>query len=168
MVVGASLVAVLYLQVRFNLVVETVQFAVDTVQFARRLVDGCGTSLCCEDCLVIGVSRVIDGDTFVSSGGMRVRLFGVDTPEVGERCSSTATDRLRELAGDEVRVENGPRFIDPYGRRLYYVYAENGESIDEKLVQEGLARAWTRDGQHGDTLMRLESEARRGREDCLW
>ena len=38
----------------------------------------------------------------------RVRLFGVDTPEQGERCYSEATERLKELAGDTVRVELGP------------------------------------------------------------
>jgi len=65
---------------------------------------GCETTLCCPDCEVISVTRVIDGDTFVS-GGDRVRLFGMDTPEVGEPCYSEATARLRELAKDAVRVE---------------------------------------------------------------
>ena len=41
--------------------------------------DGCKTTLCCPDCEVISVTRVIDGDTFVS-GAERVRLFGMDTP----------------------------------------------------------------------------------------
>ena len=27
-----------------------------------------------------------DGDTFVTSGNQSVRLFGVDTPERGEKC----------------------------------------------------------------------------------
>jgi hypothetical protein len=27
--------------------------------------------------------------------------------------------------------------VDPYGRRLLYMYAESGESIDEILVKEG-------------------------------
>ena len=33
-------------------------------------------------------------------------------------------------------------------------------SIDATLVREGLARAWTRDGQHRDTLVELERDAR--------
>ena len=161
MATGASLVVLLYLQVQFN-------FVVGTVQFARQLTDGCDTTLCCEDCPVVSVTRVIDGDTFVSSNNVRVRLFGVDTPEVGQRCSEAATDRLRESAGAKVRVEDGPRLNDRYGRRLYYAFTEDGESIDEKLVREGLARAWTGDGQYESTLRRLESEARRGRKGCLW
>ena len=128
---------------------------------------GCGTELCCEGCDLLAVTRVIDGDTFVSPQG-RVRLFGLDTPEVGERCASEATQRLLALARDEVRVERGPRDLDPYGRALYYIYTERGDSIDEILVREGLAVAWTADGQHRQFLMGLEELARTSGVGCLW
>ena len=72
----------------------------------------CGTTLCCSNCPTIPVLRVIDGDTFATSGNQSVRLFGVDTPERGEECYREATNRLRELAGGEVRVELGPRSLD--------------------------------------------------------
>ncbi len=116
----------------------------------------CSTTLCCSNCPAIPVLRVIDGDTFATSGDQSVRLFGVDTPERGEKCYRKATDRLCELAGGEVRVELGPRSRDRYGRLLYYVYTQDGGSIDERLVSEGLAKAWTRDGQRRDLLMGLE------------
>ena len=77
----------------------------------------CGTTLCCSNCPVIPVLRVIDGDTFATSGNQSVRLFGVDTPERGEKCYREATARLRELTGGEVRVELGPRSRDRYGDR---------------------------------------------------
>ena len=79
----------------------------------------CGTTLCCSDCPAISVLRVIDGDTFTTSGNQSVRLFEVDTPERGEKCYREATARLRELAGGEVRVELGPRSRDRYERLLY-------------------------------------------------
>ena len=104
------------------------------------------TELRCLDCPTLEVSRVIDGDTFYSPAG-RVRLFGVDTPERGQRCFTEATDRLQELTGTTVRVETGPRDTDRYGRLLYYVYTADGTSIDAALVRKGLARAWTQDGQ---------------------
>jgi endonuclease YncB( thermonuclease family) len=44
---------------------------------------------------------------------------------------------------------------------LAYVYTEDGFSIDEVLVREGLAQAWTSDGQHRSLLVALESDARR-------
>ena len=50
----------------------------------------------------------------------------------------------------------GPRSQDRYGRLLYYVYTQAGDSIDEMLVSEGLAKAWTRDGQHRDLLVGFE------------
>ena len=85
----------------------------------------------------------------------------MDTLDRGERCFTEATDRLSGLAGELIRVESGPRATDPFGRRLYYVYTESGISIDAVFVREGLARAWTRDGQHREYLAEVESEARR-------
>ena len=125
------------------------------------------TTLRCADCPTLLVSRVIDGDTFDSPGG-RVRLFGVDTPERGERCYSAAGKGLKQLAGRVVRLEAGPRAEDRGGRRLFYIYTEAGNSIDEILVREGLARAWTSDGQHRDLLIGLEREAQRRSAGCLW
>jgi len=92
----------------------------------------------------------------------------LDTPEVGERCFSEATERLRELAGARVRVEPGPRSTDPFGRSLAYLYTESGVSIDEALVREGLAVAWRRDGQHRNYPVNLEAEVRENGVGCLW
>lgn len=127
----------------------------------------CDTILCCQNCDSVPVERIVDGDTFRSEGG-RVRLYGVDTPEVGEPCADEATERLEKLARDEVLVEAGPRDLDQFGRKLYYIYTTRGESIDEILVQEGLAVAWTRDGQHMDILIGLERGAREKGVGCLW
>ena len=126
----------------------------------------CRTVLCCESCRTMRVLRVIDGDTFDSPDG-RVRLFGVDTPERNERCYTEASRRLSQLAGSKVRVQGGPRGGEG-NRLLFYVYNRNGESIDERLVQEGLAQAWTRDGQHRDFLVGLEQSARLSGTGCLW
>ena len=56
-------------------------------------------------------------------------------PERGQRCATEATERLRELAGDTVRLEDGPRLTDTYGRTLAYVYTVDGISIDAVLIQ---------------------------------
>ena len=125
------------------------------------------TALRCADCVQEQVIRVIDGDTLDTAKG-RVRLFGDDTPERGERCPSEAKDRLQELAGDSVRLEDGPRKTDQFGRILAYVFTQDGVSIDEVLIREGLVTAWTRDGQHRDYLVELENDARRKYAGCLW
>jgi endonuclease YncB( thermonuclease family) len=123
--------------------------------------------LTCADCSIVTVSRIIDGDTLVS-GSERIRLYGIDAPEVGQRCADGATQRLVELAGSQVRVEAGPRARDVYGRQLAYLYTEGGRSIDELLVAEGHAVAWERDGQHRDFLVALEREAMSEGVGCLW
>jgi endonuclease YncB( thermonuclease family) len=129
--------------------------------------EGPDTVLNCEDCSTISVTRVIDGDTLVS-GGERIRLFGIDAPEVGQQCASGATDRLVALARDRVRVEDGPRRTDMFGRRLFYLYTDDGRSIDELMVGEGHAIAWDRDGQHRDYLVDLERSVRSEGVGCLW
>ena len=121
----------------------------------------------CIDCRTMSVQRVIDGDTF-DTPSSRVRLFGVDTPERGKACFKEATNRLRSLAGSQVRVEPGPRAQDRGGRLLLYVYTESGNSIDEILIREGLAVAWTRDGQHRDILVSLAKEAQTMGTGCIW
>ena len=119
----------------------------------------------------VQVLRVVDGDTLdvlIAGNKHRVRLFGVDTPERGERCYQEAMDRTQELSGDSVLLEAGPRKEDKYGRLLFYLYTQSGESIDTKLIQEGLATAWTRDGQYRDKLVNEENQARAKGKGCLW
>ena len=124
-------------------------------------------ALFCTDCQLVDVTKIVDGDTLDTSMG-RVRLFGVDTPERGKSCFQEATDFTRMAAGSKVRIENGPRQTDSYGRRLAYVYESSGDSIDAQLIAGGFAVAWTRDGQHRDYLTSLEENARRTRTGCLW
>ena len=51
--------------------------------------------------------------------------------------------------------------MNPYGRALFYVCTETGESVAEKLTREGLGKAWEGDGQHRELLMGVEN-VRRG------
>ena len=85
--------------------------------FILALTLGCGavnkpmefkTMLRCSNCPALTVERVIDGDTLDTNTG-RVRLFGIDAPERGEKCFREATARLKELVGGTVKVEAGPR-----------------------------------------------------------
>ena len=121
----------------------------------------------CADCPEAQVDGVVDGHTLDTSRG-RVRLFGVDTPELGEPCFDQATERLRRLLGDVVRLEPGPRSEDSSGSLLYYAYTRDGTNVDATLITEGLGVASKRDGQHRDYLVGLESEARAESVGCLW
>ena len=110
---------------------------------------------------------MIDGDTIDTSIG-RVRFYGVNTPERGEKCFSEATEATERLAGTQVRLEDGPRLVDRFDRKLAYVYDFTGNSIDVQLIGGGYAFAWTQDGQHRDTLVGLAQSARANRAGCLW
>ena len=86
----------------------------------------CQTTLCCTACRPVTVGKTIDGDTIDSSEG-RIRLFGIDAPEIGEPCYGEAKTELRKLSGNRIRVEEGPRSTDNFQRLLYYAYTESGE-----------------------------------------
>ena len=125
------------------------------------------TSFSCPDCQLVSVTSVVDGDTIDTSIG-RVRFFGVDTPERGDDCFTEAMEFTRLLVGSQVRLEDGPRLEDSYGRRLAYIYDSSGNSINVQLIAGGFARAWIRDGQHKEVLVELEQNAKANDAGCLW
>lgn len=100
---------------------------------------------------MVTVTRVVDGDTIDISpsveGRSRVRLIGMDTPEVhfgtqpyGPEASAF---KKRELEGEEVGLELDVQKIDHYGRLLAYVYLPDGQMFNEKLLEEGYAQVAT-------------------------
>ncbi len=88
------------------------------------------------------VERVIDGDTLELETSERVRLTGIDTPEVGEYYYESAKNRLKELVeGKTVILERDVENKDMYDRLLRYIYI-NDSFVNLILVQEGYARAY--------------------------
>ena len=97
------------------------------------------------------VTYVHDGDTLYldpGTGGeeLKVRLIGIDTPEIGDDAEcfgDVARDRLRALLPEGTAVtvvaEDGP--LDQYGRSLLHVYLPDGTHANRVLVDEGLAWA---------------------------
>jgi micrococcal nuclease len=94
------------------------------------------------------VTRHTDGDTLWLSGIGKVRLIGVDTPEVngGVECygrdASAFVKRLLPL-GSRVRYALGVDERDRYGRALAYVYTADGRFLNLLLVQRGYAQPLT-------------------------
>jgi len=82
------------------------------------------------------VTEIVDGDTFHTSGGDKVRLANVDTPEKDEPYYEEAADLLESLVlFRPVKLEYPPRRRDQYGRLLAYI------SIDSTFIGEELLRA---------------------------
>lgn len=91
------------------------------------------------DALVV---RVADGDTIeiVPTGQrdrLRVRLEGVDAPELGEVFSRDAQAFLRRLLFDQ-RVRVAGRDVDRYGRLVARIDV-GGRDASRALLEEGLA-----------------------------
>lgn len=117
------------------------------------------------------VLDVVDGDTIdvaIDGRQERVRYYGVNTPERGERCYREAIQRNRELAAGEVLLLPDQRDRDRSGRLLRYVFTPDGRSVDAALVSEGLAWAWTEDGTYREALGQLQAEAEAAKRGCLW
>lgn len=117
------------------------------------------------------VESIIDGDTIdVSIDGQtqRVRYYGIDTPERGDRCYREATDRNRSLIGSAVLLFGDARDKDRNGRLLRYIFTADGKSIDATMVAEGYARAWREDGRYRDQIISLEGAADEANRGCLW
>ncbi len=81
--------------------------------------------------------RAVDGDT-IRAGGERIRLRGIDTPEMDEPMGPAAKQRLEEL------LRGGSIRIVPYGRDTYHrLVADifvNEQNVAEILQREGMSK----------------------------
>ncbi len=92
------------------------------------------------------VERVIDGDTLLLTTGQRIRLLGINAPEVphrgapGEPGGLEASSFLKEQAsGSRITLAYGPEKRDRYDRFLAYVHLPDGTDLNERLVANGHA-----------------------------
>lgn len=117
------------------------------------------------------VERVGDGDTFSCRDGRKVRLLGIDTPELGQgEPGRQAHAALRRLLprGTTVRLEQDVAPRDRYRRELAYVWTGT-RMVNETLVREGWAVLYTLppNVKHAARLERAQKEARTARAG-LW
>lgn len=87
--------------------------------------------------------RVIDGDTVEIAAGQRVRIIGIDTPEVGACGSAAATAAMRRMVeGRKVElVDPGSvQDTDAYDRLLRFVVVD-GEDVGFAQIRAGRASA---------------------------
>ena len=81
--------------------------------------------------------RLIDGDTFAYEAE-RIRIRGIDTPEVSESGGFEASQRL-DLLLREGPVMVIPQALDVYGRIVADVYVNN-QNVAAVLTEEGYAK----------------------------
>jgi len=138
----------------------------------------------------IKVKRVVDGDTILLESGERVRLIGIDTPEIHE---SEKLDRdverskedksvIKELGmrsyeftkklveGKNVSLEFDVEKYDKYGRVLAYVFLKkDGKFVNAEIVEQGYASLLTiaPNVKYADLFQRLYHQARENKRG-LW
>lgn len=89
----------------------------------------------------VQVTKIIDGDTIMIATGaedIKVRLWGIDTPEYRQPYSKAAkkvTRKLLQYATVDLLVKDH----DSYGRMVAVVTMKDGESVNELLVKSGYA-----------------------------
>lgn len=87
------------------------------------------------------VIKVVDGDTILVSykgKSLRVRLWGIDTPEWRQPFSKSAKKYTAKLIeGTEVQLEE--KDWDDYGRLVAIVTTKKKECVNEALLRAGLA-----------------------------
>lgn len=97
----------------------------------------------------VPVIYVYDGDTVKLTDGRRLRLIGINTPEVGRhgqaatepyaREARAALTRLLEKNNKILRLQYGDERTDHYGRLLAHAWLEDGTNVGVHLLQLGLA-----------------------------
>lgn len=92
------------------------------------------------------VKAVFDGDTVQLKDGRKIRLVGINTPEVahrnapaqegGEAAKKWLTEKLQ---GKKIRLEFAEQKQDKYKRYLAHIFTEEGLHINLELVRLGFA-----------------------------
>jgi len=135
------------------------------------------------------VKRVVDGDTLELESGERVRLIGIDTPEIHESAKLhkdsqrtqqdiTTIQKLGRRAyeftkklveGKRVSLEFDTERYDRYKRLLAYVYLKDGTFVNAEIVKQGYASLMTfpPNIKYADLFLKLYQEARESRRG-LW
>ncbi len=98
------------------------------------------------------IRYVHDGDTVHLDDGRKLRLIGIDTPELArgkqprQPFAIEARDFLRARVkqhAHRVGIVYDREKHDKYGRTLAHLYFENGDSVQRALLEAGLAVAFT-------------------------
>lgn len=95
----------------------------------------------------VRLAQVVDGDTLRLQDGRRIRVLGINTPEVarkgqaGEALGAEASAASREFlpAQQQVHLVYDRDQNDRYGRVLAHVYNAQRQSLAAHLLERGLA-----------------------------
>ncbi len=113
------------------------------------------------------VTRIVDGDTIECRGVGRIRLIGMDTPELDQppfgRQAARALAAIVPLRS-EIQVERDVEARDRYGRVLAYLWRD-GRMVNWLMVRQGWAvlLTWPPNVQYVEWFTAAQSRAREER-----
>lgn len=116
------------------------------------------------------VEYVHDGDTIRLKDGRKVRLIGINTPELAREQqpkqalaseAKLALQNIIDANNHKIGLSFGIERQDKYGRTLAHLFAQDGSNIQIALIQQGLATAYTTppNDQYSDCYKAAESIA---------
>ena len=109
------------------------------------------------------VVGVLDGDTLRvirrEGGTIKVRLFGIDCPEKGQRHGKEARQlAFKHAYGRVALIESHGK--GRYGRTIGNIMLPDGENLNHELVRAGACWWYRKYAKENEPLSRLEHEAR--------
>ena len=92
------------------------------------------------------VAKVVDGDSLTLTDGRKIRLVGVNTPELN------STDPKQKILAEQAKravllffatqktiyTQTDSDRLDRYGRQLSHIYRADGSSLTAHLISQGL------------------------------
>ena len=111
------------------------------------------------------VTRISDGDTFsIRHQGniFKIRVFGIDCPEMGQTYGEEAKAFAQRILPIGQAVKWEYLYTDRFKRVVAIVYLSDGSTLQEALIQEGLAWVYERycDRPICEDWRSMESQAR--------
>lgn len=113
--------------------------------FAQANANNCSPTATTE---IATVKWVYDGDTVKLADGRKIRIIGIDTPEMprknkkGEPFAGQATEALREklaVNNYQVRLQIGKQAFDKYNRQLAHLFTPDQQNLSAWLLEQGFA-----------------------------
>lgn len=90
------------------------------------------------------VTRIVDGDTFaVDAADVRIRIWGLDAPELRDPAGPASTEALRQILARGT-VTCRTRDVDRFGRIVGQCHLEDGTDIAAAMIARGAAREFCR------------------------